>query len=200
MTIFEIRGPGPHERANCSLAGCVNAKGRSAFYARDRGRENDGAAIIKERQTLLHREQCALYIDVEQPVKMLFGDFTEGNKFTNAGVGENNIDSPLHLTDCLVETIQVGQFCDVPLNARHVAADCRDSLVEFLLAVRHDEDIGTLLDEKFCSSQPNPFCPASDDGGLAFEFVGHCLSPLLLSGNGTEASRLSTLVCRICNK
>src|SRR6266446_315691 len=200
MTIFEIRGPGAHQRANCSLAGGVNAKGGSAFYARDRARENDGAAIIQEGQSFLNREECALYIDVEQPVKMLLGDFTEGNKFTNAGVGENNVDSPLHLTDCLVETIQVGQACDVPLNARHVTADCRDSLVEFLFAARHDEDIGTLLDEKFCSSQPNPFCPAGDDGGLAFEFVGHCFSPLLLSANGTEASPPSTLVCRICNK
>src|SRR5882672_8504580 len=111
---------------------------------------------------------------------MLFGDFTEGNKFTNAGVGENNVDSPLQLTDCLVEMIQVGQFCDVSLNARHVTADCRDSLVQFLPAARHDEDIGTLLDEKFCSSQANPLCTASDDGGLAFEFLGHCVSTLLL--------------------
>src|SRR6266436_8580251 len=95
MTIFEIRGPGADERANCCLAGCVNAKGRSAFYARDRARENEGAAIIQERHTFLHREECALYIDVEQLVKMFFGGFTEGNKFTNAGVGENNVDSPL---------------------------------------------------------------------------------------------------------
>ena len=43
---------------------------------------------------------------------MLFGDFTEGNKFTNAGVGENNIDSHLHIADCLVETIKIGQFGD----------------------------------------------------------------------------------------
>src|SRR5579862_8611269 len=116
MTIFEIRGPRAHERAKRSLARRINAKSRSAFYARDRARENDGAAIIKERQTFLHREQCALYIDVEQPVEMLFGDFTEGNKFTNAGVGENNIDSPFHVTDSLVETIQVGQFGDVSLK------------------------------------------------------------------------------------
>ena len=27
-------------------------------------------------------------------VKMLFGDFTDGNKFTNTRVGENNFDSP----------------------------------------------------------------------------------------------------------
>src|SRR6266481_621163 len=141
MTIFEIRGPGAHERANCSLAGCVNAKGRSAFYARDRTVENDGAAIIQERQTLLYREECALYIDVEQPVEMLFGDFTEGNKFTNAGVRENNVDSALHLTDCFVEAIQIGQFCDVPLDAHHVAADRRHGLIEFLLATARDEDI-----------------------------------------------------------
>src|SRR5258708_11004279 len=148
MTILEIRGPGAHEGANCSLAGCVNAKGRSAFYAGDRAREKDGTAIIQERQPLLHREECALYIDVEQLVKMFFGGFTEGNKFPNAGVGENDIDSPLRLTDRLVKTIQVGQFGDVSLNARHVAADCRHGLIEFLLAARHDEDVGTLLDEK----------------------------------------------------
>src|SRR5580700_8389540 len=152
MAIFEIRGPGAYERAYSSLARCVDAKGRSAFYARDRAREDDGSAIIQERQTFLHGEQCALYIDVEQPVKMLFGDFTEGNKFANAGVGENNIDSPLHLTDCLVETIQVGQFCDVPLNARHVTADCPDSFVEFLLAAARDEDICTLFDEELSCS------------------------------------------------
>src|SRR6185436_20071450 len=108
---------------------------------------------------------------------MLFGDFTEGNKFTNTGIRENNIDSPLHLTDCLVETIQVGQFCDVTVTARHIAADCLHCLIEFFLAAARDEDICTLFDEKFCSSQPNPFCPASDDGGLAFESIGHCFPP-----------------------
>src|SRR5260221_9893898 len=150
MTIFEIRGPGASERANCCLAGGVNAKGRSAFYARDRAVENDGAAIIQERQTLLHREQCALYVDVEEPVEMLFGHFTEGNKFPNAGVGENDIDSPIRLTDCLVKTIQIGQFGDVPLNAVHVHADCLNGLVELFLAAARDENICPLLDEELC--------------------------------------------------
>src|SRR5260221_2951665 len=99
---------------------------------------------------------------------MLFGDFTEGNKFTNAGVRENNIDSPLHLTDCLIETIKICQFGDVPLNARHVAADCFHGLIEFFLAAARDEDICPLFHEKFCSSQPNPFCPAAEYVGLAF--------------------------------
>src|SRR5438552_10699599 len=102
---------------------------------------------------------------------MLFGDGPKGNKFANAGVGENSIDSPLHLRDGLVETIKVGQFGNVSLNSRNVGADCLHGLVEFLLASSRDEDIGTLFDEKLCRSQPNPFCAASDDGGLASSFL-----------------------------
>src|SRR6202023_740622 len=114
---------------------------------------------------------------------MFFGDGGKGNKFANAGVGENDIDSPLHLSDGLVKTVKVGQFGNVSLNSRNVGTDCLHRLVEFLLAAARDEDIGTLFDEKFCRSQPNPFCPAGDDGDLAFEFFGHSLSPLLLKWN-----------------
>src|SRR5258705_8498957 len=112
---------------------------------------------------------------------MLFGDRPKGNKFGNAGVGENNIDSPLHPRDGLVKTIKVSQLGNVSLNAGNVGADCLHGLVEFLLAAAGNEDIGTLFDEKFCCSQSNPFCAAGDDGGLAFELFGHCLSPFLLS-------------------
>src|ERR1700687_628525 len=114
---------------------------------------------------------------------MLFSDLPKGNKFAHAGVGENNIDSALHLRDGLVKAIKVSQLGNVSLNSRNVGADCLHGLVEFLLAAPRDEHIGTLFDEKFSSSQPNPFCPAGDDGGLAFELFGHCLSPLLLSWN-----------------
>jgi hypothetical protein len=53
---------------------------------------------------------------------------TEGNEFAKAGVGEDNednVDSLFHLADGLVETIQVGQLCDVSLIARHNAAELR---------------------------------------------------------------------------
>src|SRR5260221_1094777 len=114
---------------------------------------------------------------------MILGDCHKGNKFANAGVGENNIDSPLHLRDGLVKTIKVSQLGNVPLNSRNVRTDCLHGLVEFLLAAARDEDIGTLFDEELCRSQSNPFCATGDDGGLAFELFGHCLSPLLLSWN-----------------
>src|SRR5258708_26953623 len=103
---------------------------------------------------------------------MLFGDGPKGNKFANASVGENNIDSPLHLSNRLVKTIKVSQLGNVSLNSRNVGADCLHGVVEFLLAAARDEDIGALFDEKFCSGQSNPFCPAGDDGGLAFALFG----------------------------
>src|SRR6267378_7404297 len=114
---------------------------------------------------------------------MLFSDLPKGNEFANASVGENDIDSPLHLRDGLVKTIKVSQLGNVSLHSRNVGADCLHGVVKFLLAAARDEDIGTLFDEKFCRSQSNPFCPAGDNGGLAFELFGHCLSPLLLSSN-----------------
>src|SRR5260370_17292924 len=114
---------------------------------------------------------------------MLFGDRRKGNKFGNAGVGENNIDSPLHLGDGLVQTIKVSQLGNVSLNSRNVGADCLHGLVEFPLAAARDEDIGTLLDEECCSGQPNPVCPAGDDGGLAFKLFGHRPPPSFLPPN-----------------
>src|SRR6202790_1921813 len=107
---------------------------------------------------------------------MLFGDGPKGNKFANAGVGENNVDSPLHLRNGLVKTIKVSQLGYVSLNSRNVGADCLHGLVEFLLSAARNEDIGTLFDEKFCRSQPNAFCAAGDDSGLAFELFQHCFS------------------------
>src|SRR6266576_1573366 len=115
---------------------------------------------------------------------MLFRDRAKGNKFANAGVGENNIDSPFHPGDGIVKTIKVSQLGNVSLNPRNVGADCLHGLVEFLLAAARDEDIGTLFDEKFSSSQPNAFCAAGDDSRLACELFGHCVSPLLASLRG----------------
>src|SRR5271163_2973867 len=132
---------------------------------------------------------------------MLFGDRPKGNKFANASIGENNIDLPLYLRDDLVKTIKVSQLGYVSLNSINVGADCLHGLIEFFLAAARYEDVGTLFDEKFCSRQSNPFCSAGDDGGLAFELFGHCLSPLLLNWNllapMVHARSLTTLGLRL---
>src|ERR1700730_16160233 len=126
---------------------------------------------------------------------MLFGDGSQRNEFANAGVGENNIDSPLHLRDDLVKTIKVGHFGNVSLNSGNVGADCLHGLVELLLAAARDEDIGALFDEKLCRSQPNPFCPACDDGSLALKLFEHCPSPLLLSSELASSDASWSITC-----
>src|SRR5260370_35331785 len=98
---------------------------------------------------------------------MFFGDGTNGHKFANAGVRENNIDSSFYLCNSLVETIKVGQFGNVSLNARNVATDCLHGLVDLLLAPTRDEDVATLVDAEFGLSQPNPSPASADYGYLA---------------------------------
>src|SRR5580700_7955524 len=117
MTIFQIHSPGAHERTDRRFAGCVHAEGRGAFYTRDGTRKNDGATVVQERQSFLNREECALYVDIEQLVEMFFGDVAEGNEFADAGVGEDNIDTSLHFADGFVEKVKIGHFGNVALNA-----------------------------------------------------------------------------------
>src|SRR3984893_3960138 len=121
---------------------------------------------------------------------MLLRDGPEGNKFTSAGVGEDNIDSPVHPRNGLVKTIKLSRLADVSLNAGHVCADCLHGSVEFLLAAPRDEDIGALFDEKLCRGKPNSFCATGDDGRLAFEFSGHCPSLAPSRKNGISIGTL----------
>src|SRR5258706_2045646 len=127
---------------------------------------------------------------------MLFGDGANGDKFANTGVGENNIDSSLHLGDGLVKTVKVGQVGNISLNARNVAAESLYGVVEFLLATARNEDIRTLFDEKICRSQPNPFGTTRDESDLVFKLVGHISSPLTCLG-GPAMTLCSSLYCPV---
>jgi len=61
-------------------------------------------AFCTVKSSLLH--------DVEEFVEMLLRDLSQRSKFSNAGVSEDDIDSPLALT--LVKTIQVRQLATSP--------------------------------------------------------------------------------------
>src|ERR1700733_12637448 len=108
---------------------------------------------------------------------MLFGDGTKRNKFAHAGVGENNIDLALLLSDGLVKTVKVCRFGNVSLHASNVAPDRLHGLVEFLPPTARDENVGALFDEKLCCRESNPFGAAGDDSDLTFELFSHrCFS------------------------
>src|ERR1700736_37595 len=97
---------------------------------------------------------------------MLLGDASQGSKFTEAGVGEHDIDSPL-LLDCLVETIEVCQFGNVSLDTGDAAANRLHGLIEFLLATTRNEDMGPLPDEELRARQADPRAAAGDNCDFA---------------------------------
>jgi hypothetical protein len=96
-----------------------------------------------------------------------FGDLRDGNEFTDAGVRENNINSPLYRADSLVETIKICQFGGVPLNACDVSADRHHSLVEFPLTAARDEHIYPFIDEELCCSESYAFRAAGDNSNFS---------------------------------
>src|SRR5258707_15313328 len=102
---------------------------------------------------------------------MLLRDLSQGSKFSDASIGEKDIDSPLR-ADGLVETIQVGEFGNVSLNAGNAAADCFRGIGEFFLATARDEDIGTLPDEELCRGHPYSRSAAGDACDFSFQ-LGH---------------------------
>src|SRR3981081_2498123 len=93
---------------------------------------------------------------------MLLREACQGRKFSNTGVSENDIDSSFCING-LVETIKVGKFGNVSLDAGNIAADCLHGLIEFLLTTSGDEDVSTFSDEKFCRGEPYPGRAACDD-------------------------------------
>src|SRR3984957_11253814 len=188
MAVLEIQCPGPHERTEGGLGRAVHTEGGRTFHACDRAIENDRAAIVHQRQGFLHGEQGALNVDVEKLVEMLFRNLSQWSKFSDAGVGENDIDSPLRLYG-LVETVKVGQFGNVSLNASDVAADRLNGFVEFFLTTAGDEYVSPFLDEELCCSQAYPGCATGNNGHFSLQLIsfGHSFSfSLPLSRPDTE--------------
>src|ERR1700723_1888660 len=101
---------------------------------------------------------------------MLLSDCVQGSKFRDAGIGENDIDSPPGRNG-LVETIKVGQFGNVSLNASNITANCSLRLVEFLLTTARDEDVGALFYEELCGRQTEPGRTASNDCHFSLQLL-----------------------------
>ena len=93
---------------------------------------------------------------------MLLGDLAQGGKFAEACVGENDIEAPL-LPDSFVETIQIGQFGNISLDAGDIAADRLHGLVEFFLATAGNKDVGAFLNEELGGGQTDSRGATGDD-------------------------------------
>jgi len=112
-----------------ALVAPVGTEGGCAFDAGDGADENDRPTVVHQGQGLLHREQCALHVEIEKLVKMLLSEACQGSEFASAGIGDQDIDLSLRLHG-LVQSIEVLQFGDVSPNARNLAADRLYGFVE----------------------------------------------------------------------
>src|SRR5260370_6576380 len=171
MAVLEIRGPGPHEGAEGGLRRAVDTEGGRTFHARDRAVENNRATILQQRQGFLHSEQGSLDVDVEELVEMLLRDLFQGGKFSDAGVGEDDVKLPFCF-DCLIKAVEVCQFGNVSLNASDVSADRLHGRVELFLTAARDEDEGTLSYEELCRRKPHPGCATGNDCYLSLQLLG----------------------------
>src|SRR5271156_1652417 len=110
---------------------------------------------------------------------MPLSDFAERNKFRDTCIGEDDVKFPFCF-DGLIKPIEVGHFGNVSLNAGNVATDLLYSRVELFLTAPYDENVGTLLYEKLCCSQPYPGCATGNDRGFSFQLSisGHRTPPL----------------------
>src|SRR5579872_6544448 len=168
--ILELDTPRSNEIADGSLGRAVNPEGGRAFIPPDRTGEDDGAAVIQHWQGFLYREERALHVDGEQPVEVLLGDASQGRKFGNARICEDDVDPSPRRLDSFVETVEVGEFGNVSLNTSNITADRVHGLVEFILAASRDENERALFDEEFRRRQSYSRGSAGDDGDLALQF------------------------------
>ena len=89
---------------------------------------------------------------------MLLRDVFQASKFSDTGVSHNDIDSSVR-PHGLVETVQVGQFGNVALDAGNIATDCLHGLIEFLLTTLSNEDVSAFCDEELGWANPIPVVP-----------------------------------------
>src|SRR5258707_5792640 len=124
---------------------------------------------------------------------MLLREGCQGSEFSDAGIGDQDIDLPLRLHG-LVEKIEVRQFGDVPANTCNVAADRLHGLVEFLLAAARYEDIRAFIDEPLRRGETYSRGASGNHGHPSLQ-LAHCRYSFFLVDR--IAAALATLVARL---
>src|SRR4029077_15654672 len=100
-------------------------------------------------------------------------------KLRDPGIREHNIESALFFLDLREETIKVAKIRHVSLYARYISADFLYLLGQLRLTSARDEDIRAFVDKRFCRSETNPACAASNQCDFSFKSA-HVLPSLIL--------------------
>jgi hypothetical protein len=88
----------------------------------------------------------------------VYADGPKGNEFAKAGVGENNVDSPLHPGDGLVKTIKVGHFGNYIIHTNTLTENLAD--IHQATDMRWGRAGGGMLDDRPCPAEGTCTAPA----------------------------------------
>src|SRR4029077_13780984 len=168
----------------CRLGGGVGAATWKATQGGDRASQDDGCAIVQERQRLLHGEEHAPGVDVEIVVEALGGDIGELHAVDGADIGDHHVDLAVIGCDLGVEPVEVLELADVALYAGDVPTDRGDRLVQFFLTAGEDIDERPFGDEPLRRCQSNSAGAAGNHGDLVLQSRHRCLLNSLESGRG----------------
>src|SRR2546422_70600 len=169
--ILQVRRPGARERADGGFAGAVHAVGRKPL-AGDNGRiQDDRSAIGQQRERLLHGEQDAFHVDVEDRVEELFSDLAEGSILRYAGVGKHDIELAVLPLDLCEQAIEIAQIRYVSLHAGDISGDLFRRRGQFGLAPPRDEDVGAFGHELLRGGKADAAGATGNEGDFPVELA-----------------------------
>src|SRR3989454_5032731 len=137
--------------------------------------------IRHQRKGLLHREQEAFHIGVEDRVIMLLSYLAEGSILRRPGIREDNIELALLPLDLCEETIEIAKVRHVSLYGGDSAPDLLDRRRQLRITAPRDVDVGAVVHKLLCRRQGNNAIAAGGEADLFFK-VTHVFS--LGSGGG----------------
>src|SRR5882724_10951089 len=177
--ILQVGRPRPREGADGSLGGAVHAVGRESLAADDRRVEDDRCAVRHQRKSLLHGEQHALHVDVEDRVVEFFGDLTDGRVSRDAGIREQDVEPPLFPLDLGEQTVEVAEPRNIALDSSDVATDLFDGRSQLGIPPSSDEHVCALTGELLRRRQANSAIATGHERDLAVEPSHASTSPWL---------------------
>jgi hypothetical protein len=98
-TSLQFEYPRADEIAESGFRGGVDTEPCLSLHARDRGVNDDGGTFTEQRKGSLQGKHCALDVDIEVPIEVLFGDLLQAGSFGNSGVRENNVQLALLMVE-----------------------------------------------------------------------------------------------------
>ena len=97
----------------------------------------------------MHREECALRIEVEGFVEVGFSSHSKRCDFAPAGIREKYVDVPVLLFHNGIKPVQILKAGDVACDRRDVLANKGCGLTQRFLAPSSDDNMSAFLHEAF---------------------------------------------------